>query len=178
MYGSARLHRRPADHKYALQSIRGLLEYEASWSDITLALVDRIIMWITTSTAPNILRPATAILRKIFMSTLPASSLSQAAVASGSSRLDKGKGTVTSAASSSDGLLAGHEALRFGFSDLCERIEHVGSGLHGASGAGGVPELGPIRQGGLTSGSGATHVWKVVVKRLEGTGDLELVAQR
>lgn len=85
-------------------------------------------MWIATSTAPNILRPATAILRKVFMSTLPASSAQSA---------DRG---------------------RFGFGDLSARIEQVGADIQGES--------------------HAENVWKVVVKRLEGTGDLELVAQR
>lgn len=156
------------DLQYALQGMRGLLEYEASWTDITLAFVDRIIMWISSSTAPNILRPATAILRKIFMSTLSASSLSQLPTAGGAT-IGKGKARASTP--------TGQEALRFGFEDMCARIEHVGMELQGGAGGNGgagVSEMGSMR----TLKGGAEYVWRVVVKRLEGTGDLELVAQR
>lgn len=51
---------------------------------------------------------------------------------------------------------------RFGFEMLWYRITDVGGRLDASA----------------TGASGAERVWKVVVRRLEGTGDLELVAQR
>lgn len=102
------------------------------------------------------------------MSTLPVSSLSQHATSAQTplSRQDKGKKGDTSA----------REALRFGFEDLSARIEHVGEQLQGVAAANALAES-ESGSAGRTA-RGAEHVWRVVVKRLEGTGDLELVAQR
>jgi hypothetical protein len=126
-----------------LQGVRGILEFESSWSDLTDLFVDQILHIVVYNSQPNILRPATAIIRKLVISTSQVDT---------GVRDRKGKGKA--------GAKPKNEATfdnPFGFDRIFKRMKH--NDIEGSS-------------------NGAAGLFKVVTKRLEGTGDLELVAQR
>lgn len=148
--------------KYALQGIHGLLEYEAGWNGVEPSLIDRILTILCSNAQPNVLRPATAIVRDFVVSQPGSSghettnayktplqpSRRNAPTFKGKERADPGTGM---------GMQSGDK--RFGFDAIWRRMESVGAGLEG-------------------EGNEMERIWGVVVRRLEGTGDLELVAQR
>lgn len=132
-----------AKRQYALQGIRGLLEFEAVWADLDDTLIDRLLVILVTVQQTNVLRPATAIIRKLVIS---------------SPRLDqrakvKGKGRVTEGVSTDTGV-----KNWFGFDRVWTSMQVLDVSVEGPRSASGV--------------------FKVLSKRLEGTGDLELVAQK
>ncbi|KAK6906154.1 hypothetical protein I203_100138 [Kwoniella mangroviensis CBS 8507] len=149
---------------YALQGIRGILEFESGWGDLSDTFIDRILNIVITATQPNILRPSTAIIRKLVISSPQLSSngnnnnipgMKLPSTPYGQTKKDrKGKAKEQSNGNgngNSDG---------YGFDRIYSRIKRLVPDNEGNHGFNGV-EL----------------FFKVVVKRLEGTGDLELVAQ-
>ncbi|KAL7421273.1 hypothetical protein Q5752_004158 [Cryptotrichosporon argae] len=130
---------------YALQGIRGIMEFEHGWSDFTDDFIDRIILVLASPSAPNILRPATIILRKLVI----ASPSAQQTEGGGSTYTRKGK-----ARDVEEGINS------YGFERVYSRVRVVGNKV-------------PDEQGG----TGPEKVFRCIVKRLEGTRDLELVAQ-
>jgi hypothetical protein len=124
---------------YALQGIRGVMEYDNGWGDFSDEFIDRIIIILASSSVPNIVRPATVIVRKLIVASPKA--------ASGSA---KGKQKARE-----------NEAInQYGFDRVFNRICEVGHKV-------------PDDHGG----SPADRVFRPIIKRLEGTRDLELVAQ-
>ncbi|RXK38189.1 hypothetical protein M231_04563 [Tremella mesenterica] len=142
---------------YALQGIRGLLEYEAPWLHLTDAFVHRVVSLLITSTAPNIIRPATAIVRKLVIGSA--------------------KNIVTNSANT--GTLVGHPGYpsRKGKEKEKKSKDVKGAGQYGFDRV--WPVIQKVGEGILSDhgGSGAERVFRVMVGRLESTGDLELVAQ-
>jgi engulfment/cell motility protein 1 len=97
-----------------------------------------------------VLRPATAIIRKLVISSPQTDGKGNG----------KAKGRANSLETSS--ALPAHEELggdRFGFDRVWKRMEQVEASVEGGK-------------------RGTEGLLGVIVKRLEGTGDLELVAQR
>lgn len=93
---------------------------------------------------PNVLRPATAILRKLVISS---QQLDKRSKGKGKARArDRGEEWVTA------------DTAYFGFSKVWARMQVAQTSADGTIGCAGV--------------------LKVITKRLEGAGDLELVAQR
>ncbi|ORY33129.1 hypothetical protein BCR39DRAFT_521383 [Naematelia encephala] len=128
---------------YALQGVRGIMEFENGWNDLSDTFVDRILEILVSSAQPNVIRPATAIIRKLVISNSPSA-------AKGKGKTGKGKEKAAD----------GEASNRFGFDRVYVRMEQVGSTLKEEGGS-----------------AGRALVLKIVIKRLEGTGDLELVAQ-
>ena len=128
-----------------MQGIRGLLEFEAAWNDLSDTLIDRVLALLVSAPQPNVLRPATAIIRKLVISA------SQFA----SSTRSKGKNKARDDAGTD---MATQSRVGFGFDRIWRRMQNAV-----------LSEEGP---------KGAIGVLKVISKRLEGAGDLELVAQR
>ncbi|WWC63902.1 uncharacterized protein I303_106507 [Kwoniella dejecticola CBS 10117] len=149
---------------YALQGIRGILEFESGWGDLSDQFIDRILYLVITASQPNILRPATAIIRKLVISSPQLNSkdnnlagLKMPVTPYGQIKKDrKGKSKEVT------------QVNQYGFDRVYNRIKYV-IGDDGRYGNGHGNEHRGI--------SGVELFFKVVVKRLEGTGDLELVAQ-
>ena len=106
---------------------------------------------LTSSSQTNILRPATAIIRKLVASSPQSVGKGVANRIPKASSIGKGK----EKAENTEGV----GGARCGFDQVYKRME----------------AMGPASVNGV---SGARRVLTVVVKRLEGTGDLELVAGR
>jgi hypothetical protein len=124
---------------YALQGIRGVMEYDDGWGDFSDDFIDRVIVILASSNVPNIIRPATVIVRKLIVASPKAFS--------GSS---KGKHKARE-----------NEAINhYGFDRVFSRICEIGHKV-------------PDEQ----AGAPADRVFRPIIKRLEGTRDLELVAQ-
>ncbi|TXT13206.1 hypothetical protein VHUM_01607 [Vanrija humicola] len=121
---------------YALQGIRGIMEYETGWADFSDKFIDRVIYVLASSSAPNIVRPATVILRKLVIAS-PKTHGSH-----------KGKAK----ARESDAVNV------YGFDRIYSRINEV-----------------DYQDG--HAGPAAERIFRPIVKRLEGTRDLEVVAQ-
>ncbi|GMK55300.1 hypothetical protein CspeluHIS016_0203560 [Cutaneotrichosporon spelunceum] len=122
---------------YALQGIRGVMDYDNGWGEFTDDFIDRILIILASSSAPNIVRPATVIVRKLI-------------TASPKGHSGKGKQRAPS-----------RDAVNnYGFDRVFARILVIG---HKA----------PDEHGS----SPAERIFKPIVKRLEGTRDLELSAQ-
>ncbi|WVF65412.1 hypothetical protein IAT40_000139 [Kwoniella sp. CBS 6097] len=145
---------------YALQGVRGILEFESGWGDLSDTFIDRLLHLVISASQPNILRPATAIVRKLIISSpqftgegvaglkMPVTPYGQVK----KDRRSKGKGKERAVDADS--------VNQYGFDRVYKRIKGV---------------IDP--EGGDHGLSGVELFFKVVVKRLEGTGDLELVAQ-
>ncbi|RSH95186.1 hypothetical protein EHS25_000272 [Saitozyma podzolica] len=137
---------------YALQGVRGILEYEASWTDLTTRFIDRMLALLIHATQPNVLRPTTAIVRKLVISPSQVRGEGSGWKSPALSSLNKGKGKGREDEVNTPDL--GIDAV---FARMEELEREGGSATEGQEG----PE----------------RVFRVVAKRLEGTGDLELVAQ-
>ena len=137
--------------KYALQGVRGLLEFESSWPDLNDKIVDKCLHLLLSASQPNILRPATAIIHKLVMAS-PESRRLQVQLT--------GKGKAKETDPIEEDTQEKPSSLLLGFEKVFARIQAMGFAEQG-SGSGGAPGF-----------------LKVITKRLEGTGDLELVAQR
>ena len=107
-----------------------------------------------SASQPNVLRPATAIVRKLVISSPQVNKVRKRAE---SKAKDKGKGKEKEGAIDVREPLAS-PMVQYGFDKIYMRMEGVQ-----------VPGDGD---------DGAFGIFRIVVKRLEGTGDLELVAQR
>lgn len=105
------------------------------------------------ATQPNVLRPTTAIVRKLVISPSQARGEGSGWKSPALSSLSKGKGKGREDEPNTPDL---------GFDAVFARMEE----LEREGGSGTAGQEGPER------------VFRVVAKRLEGTGDLELVAQR
>jgi engulfment/cell motility protein 1 len=117
---------------------------------LTDNVIDRILHLLIIAPQLNVLRPCTAIVRKLIVSSPQVNG----------KKKDKGKGKGKPLPFvMEDGRRTTVEADRFGFDRMWQRMSGVGRDEEGVRGG----------QEGLLS---------VVVKRLEGTSDLELVAQR
>ena len=154
--------------QYALQGIRGILEFESAYPDISNDLVDRVLHFLVTAAQPNVLRPSSAIIRKLVQphsskvsTTTPSDATTQAG-ASGDGTSGKGYATpgVGPAWKGKGKVTGATEPPIWGFDRIWSRLQSVGSGNESS-------EV-----------EGAEGVLRVVVKRIEGAGDLELVAQR
>ncbi|KAK4688356.1 hypothetical protein P7C73_g1754, partial [Tremellales sp. Uapishka_1] len=130
---------------YALQGVRGILEFEHGWGDLSDTFISRLLLLIVSATQPNILRPSTAIVRKLVISS-PQLGVDPSAVKS------KGKKTRRGP--------EGEEVNVYGFERIWGRMEWVGGEVKDDAG-----------------GRGTERLLRVVCKRLEGGGDLELAAQ-
>ncbi len=135
--------------QYALQGICGILELDAGWGELSDTFIDRILLLLVSSSQPNILRPATAIIQKLVLSS-PQLDNESTPLKTPKAR---SKGKVKELISTPDTV------LRYGFERVYTRMEAIGRDE--ASGV-----------------KGAASILGVVVRRLEGTGDLELVAGR
>lgn len=114
------------------------MDYDNGWGDFGDDFIDRVLIILASSSAPNIVRPATVIVRKLI-------------TASPKSHSGKGKQRATQ-----------RDAVNnYGFDRVFARILTIG---HQA----------PDDQGS----SSAERIFRPIVKRLEGTRDLELSAQR
>lgn len=153
--------------QYALQGVRGILEFEPAWASLTDAFVDRVLSLLVSNSQPNVLRPATAIVRKLVVASPHFSGELANPKAPGSkvkNRKSKGKekaltSTPNTVVSDSTHL---NETMinQYGFEKTYMRMCLVGETLDGEE------------------GSGGERFFRILVKRLESTGDLELVAQR
>lgn len=113
------------------------MEYETGWADFSDKFIDRVIYVLASSSAPNIVRPATVIVRKLVIAS-PKTHGSH-----------KGKAK----ARESDAVNV------YGFDRIYTRINEV-----------------DYQDG--HAGPAAERIFRPIVKRLEGTRDLEVVAQR
>ncbi|WVQ81129.1 hypothetical protein IAT38_003251 [Cryptococcus sp. DSM 104549] len=150
---------------YALQGVRGILEFESGWGDLSDTFIDRVLTLLIDASQPNILRPATAIIRKLVISSPQlaneSTGLRMTSNAYASMRNDrKGKGRGKDG---KDGKDKEAEVNQYGFERVYGRMKGLGIVYTGDNGEYGA--------------QAAEYVFKIVVKRLEGTGDLELVAQ-
>ncbi|ODO06045.1 hypothetical protein L198_01274 [Cryptococcus wingfieldii CBS 7118] len=171
---------------YALQGIRGILEFESGWSELSDTFIRRLLSILLSATQPNILRPATAILRKLVISSpSPASASASAAdlqsslkpspgyFLSGGSAKDRSK-TNRNSKDNRQSHGAALDSKFYGFDRVYSLVKslpltttHPGSGS--GSGSGSREEGESIKN--------AEYFYKSLIKRLESTGDLELVAQ-
>ncbi|WRT69192.1 uncharacterized protein IL334_006176 [Kwoniella shivajii] len=146
---------------YALQGIRGILEFESGWGDLSDNFIDRILQVLITASQPNILRPATAIIRKLVISSpqlkdnkpglkMPVTPYGQIK----KDRKGKGKDKDFNDKDNRDP----DKVNQYGFDRVYGRIKGI---------------IGEDDDGH----NGVELLFKIVVRRLEGTGDLELVAQ-
>ncbi|ALO68970.1 hypothetical protein CNF00450 [Cryptococcus deneoformans JEC21] len=169
---------------YALQGIRGVLEYESAWADLTDTFITRILLLLIYATQPNVLRPATAIIRKLVISRLS------------SSHHDNPPELLISASTKAPGLkpglgpgprhdvIGGKNRAKRKSRELtpAEKDQHhhyKGHSLYGFDKLYILIKQLNIVSSGEDEGSvaNAEYLFKILVKRLEGTGDLELVAQ-
>ena len=131
--------------QYALQGVRGILEFESGWEDLSDDFINRVLSLLMTAAHPNVLRPTTAIVRKLIISSPQVDRARQRAHLKARG---KGKGKEKEEPDPPTSPL-----MQYGFDKVFLRMEGMND-------------------------DGALGVMRVVVKRLEGTGDLELVAQR
>ncbi|KAK8844114.1 hypothetical protein IAR55_006908 [Kwoniella newhampshirensis] len=153
---------------YALQGVRGILEFESGWGYLSDTFIDQILSLLITASHPNVLRPATAICRRLVISSPHLVLESKPNIAGlkmpvtpyGTVRKDqrsRGKGKERSGDEES--------VNQYGFDRVYGSIKGMGI-------------VAPSEDSHEVQTSGAVeYFFKVVVKRLEGTGDLELVAQ-
>lgn len=170
---------------YALQGIRGVLECESAWADLTDAFITRILLLLIHATQPNVLRPATAIIRKLVIShpspshrDNPAELLLSASIKApglkpvlgpgprhdvigGKNRAKRKSRELTPPEKEQPHHYKGHSL--YGFDKVYTLIKQLNIVSSGANDEGSV--------------ANAEYLFKILVKRLEGTGDLELVAQ-
>ncbi|KIR28517.1 hypothetical protein I309_02441 [Cryptococcus deuterogattii LA55] len=170
---------------YALQGIRGVLEYESAWTDLTDTFITRILLLLIYATQPNVLRPATAIVRKLVTSlplsshhdNQPESSLSASTkapglkpglgpeprhdVIGGKTRAKRRSRELTLAEKDRQHHHQGHPS--YGFDKVYTLIKQLN-----------IVSSGEDNEGSVTN---AEYYLKILVKRLESTGDLELVAE-
>nr|KIR86243.1 hypothetical protein I308_03187 [Cryptococcus tetragattii IND107] len=170
---------------YALQGIRGVLEYESAWADLTDTFITRILLLLIHANQPNVLRPATAIVRKL-VTSLPLSShhsnqpefsLSASTKAPGfkpglgpGPRQDVIGGKNRAKRRSRELTLAEKDRqhhhqdhLSYGFDKVYTLIKQLN-----------IVSSGENDEGSVTN---AEYLLKILVKRLGTTGDLELVAE-
>ncbi len=121
---------------------------QSGLGEVSDTLIDRLLLLLVTATQPNISRPATAIIRKL---VIPSPHAAEENATQRTAR-DKANGKGKKRASDPEG------SHRYGFNRIYGRMELLGS-----------DELSGVK--------GAARAMAVVVKRLEGTGDLELVAE-
>lgn len=136
------------------------MEFEAGWNDISIPFIDRILTLLATSTSPNILRPATAITRKFVHSAPHLQNADMYATPGARDKKRRGqtKGKEREILSYSN--LSGADE-KFGFEAVWARMGAVGQMIEGDDGE-----------------SEQEIVFRNILKRLEGTGDLELVSLR
>lgn len=116
------------------------MDYDNGWGDFTDDLIDRVLHVLATSVTPNIVRPATVVVRKLILaSPKPGSNA-------------KGKQRARE----------GDAVNNYGFDRVFARIVAVGEKLLDEQ-----HRSGPVER-----------FFRAIVKRLEGTRDLELSAQR
>ncbi|ODN81097.1 hypothetical protein L202_03192 [Cryptococcus amylolentus CBS 6039] len=174
---------------YALQGIRGILEFESGWSELSDTFIRRLLSILLSATQPNILRPATAILRKLVISSpSPASTSASASASAGAdlqSSLKPSPGYFLSGGSTSakdrykknrnskdnrHSNGAALESKHYGFDRVYSLIKSLPlTTTHPGSGSGSREEEESVKN--------AEYFYKTLIKRLESTGDLELVAQ-
>lgn len=139
--------------QYALQGLRGILEYDAAWPELSEISLERLLNILATATHANVLRPATAVVRRLVEEprigeSSRAANMSSAYLSPKSAPYgSKGKGRDDAGVSNA-----------FGFERVWQAMGTFQAGLEGSKAAEGI----------LT----------IVVSRLEGQGDLELVSQR
>lgn len=137
---------------------------------MTEAFVDRVLHLLVSAGQPNVIRPATAIVRKLVISSPHFSGDIHNPKSPGPKikRKNKGKekeqdkGTPATTYSLVMSPTPGQEQPlnHYGFERIFVRMCLVGETLDGEE------------------GSAGERFFRIVIKRLEGTGDLELVAQR
>jgi engulfment/cell motility protein 1 len=139
---------------------------------MTEAFVDRVLHLLVSAGQPNVIRPATAIVRKLVISSPHFSGDIHNPKSPGPKirRKSKGKekekvsekGTPATTNSLVMSPVPGQEQPinYYGFERIFMRMCLVGDTLDGEEGTGGE------------------RFFRIIIKRLEGTGDLELVAQR
>lgn len=132
------------------------MDLETGWGDISDALIDRILCIMMDASLPNVLRPATTIVKKLVLSG-PRISGDPAGLMPLTPYGKRGKAK----AKGTDRVADPEDVRVYGFGRIYARMEAIG----GPDGVDGDP-------------GGAHAMLKVVLKRLEGPGDLELVAQR
>ncbi|ODO09557.1 hypothetical protein I350_03160 [Cryptococcus amylolentus CBS 6273] len=179
---------------YALQGIRGILEFESGWSELSDTFIRRLLSILLSATQPNILRPATAILRKLVISSSPfptstsASASASASAAgpngadlqsslkpsqvpgyflSGGSAKDRSKKTRNSKDNNRQSNGAALEGKWYGFDRVYSLIKSLPLAGHPSSSSGSREEEESIKN--------AEYFYKTLIKRLESTGDLELL---
>jgi engulfment/cell motility protein 1 len=150
-----------------LQGVRGVLEFDSSWADLTDDFVDRVLYLLVSAGQPNVIRPATAIVRKLVISSPHFSGDLRHPKSPGPKvkhRKSKGKEKATAITPNSmltsPGPINEYLSDQYGFDKMFMRMSLVGDSLEGEE------------------GSGGERFFRIIVKRLESTGDLELVAQR
>jgi hypothetical protein len=139
---------------------------------LTDAFVDRVLHLLVSAGQPNVIRPATAIVRKLVISSPHFSGDLHNPKSPGQKLRRKSKGKEKEKASDKGTPATTHSLLMsptlgqeqsvnyYGFEKIYMRMCLVGDTLDGEE------------------GSGGERFFRIIVKRLEGTGDLELVAQR
>jgi hypothetical protein len=139
---------------------------------LTDAFVDRVLQLLISAGQPNVIRPATAIVRKLVISSPHFSGDLRNPKSPGpkiKNRKSKGKGkekeegtptTTNSLLMSPNANRSDQSGSQYGFEPIFLRMCLVGETIDGEE------------------GNGGERFFRVIVKRLEGTGDLELVAQR
>jgi hypothetical protein len=149
------------NRQYALQGIRGILEFEAGWTELSTTFIDRMLALLLTATQPNILRPATAIVRKLVISSPQLSGEGSGIETPLAPLRGKGKGKAREGAAAS-AAKGSRSPAEFGFEKVFERMQVVGMAV----------------ESDVEGQDGAEKIFMMLAKRLEGRGDLELVAQR
>lgn len=140
-----------------MQGIRGVLEFESGWGDLSDTFIDRVLSLLMSATQPNILRPATAITRKLVIS----SPQLQTSISAQATTPFHGKGKGKDKGKGKERVTAEESVNRYGFDRVYARMEAVGSQMEEDNGM-----------------AGRALLFRVIVKRLESAGDLELVSQR
>ena len=160
------------ESQYALQGIRGILEFEVALRDITDDLVDRVLYILVTSGQTNILRPATSIVRKLVHSSAARDDGAMATSVTGpnlakiaSQDIDTPQKTApnpfnfTTTRSAKGKFRAVDESSAvWSFSRVWDRLSRIADGGPGV-------------------GSAAERLFNSLAKRLEPGADLELISQ-
>ena len=147
--------------------MRGILEFEPAWATLTDPFVDRVLALLVSNSQTNVLRPATAIVRKLVVASPHFSGDISNPKAPGSKiRNRKSKGKEKAILGTPNSMALDQETVtevinnRYGFEKMFTHMCMIGETLDG------------------DEGSGGERFFRIIVKRLESTGDLELVAQR
>ena len=134
---------------------------------MTDPFVDRVLTLLVSNSQTNVLRPATAIARKLIVASPHFSGEVSNPKAPGSKiRNRKSKGKEKAMLGTPNSMALDQEVItevinnRYGFEKMFTQMCMVGEMLDG------------------DEGSGGERFFRIIVKRLESTGDLELVAQR